>query len=102
MSKKPFSLQWQILERAYDQRTLEDILEKYQAARLTDGIGYYKPTKAHILLYVEWIKGRLELKAAAKEMGIKSAGSVMNRFGRITQMIFNGDLPMPTELSKKK
>lgn len=84
-----------ILERAYGEKEIDEIIAAYNEAKLADGMNFYEPTLKDLKLYVKWVDGVLSTKEIANEMGVSGKTTVERRFAWIGKMAMKKEINLP-------
>lgn len=92
-NKRPSALSMKILERAYEDDILDDIIEKYNDSKLSFGKGYYEPSTSDIREYKLHVRDSKHIKQIANDLGV-STYCVISRFSRIGIMLVRGDIKL--------
>lgn len=81
-----------ILARVLKADEIKWLDEQYEKAKISSGVGRYRPTKPHIKIFNEFLAKKITVKEGMQRMGVKHAATLRQRFGSIALLIVKGEI----------
>lgn len=91
-----------IIQRFMTPEGYEELVEKYNDAKLAGGSRYYEPTEEEVTAFFAYSDGELSKEEAAELFGV-SLQTVLSRFGLIgIHLVRDGKMKAPQTSKKRK
>lgn len=92
----PAQFSTKVVERIDDEswkkiKSFTDLIQAYQAHKLRRGRFTFEPGRNDMTTYKKWINKEITNMEARKALGVKSPGTMQNRFAQIGRKIALGE-----------